>query len=58
MALPPIQRVFGFSGSCVEWLLVAGFPGFEVSAAIVVLALAVAAVIIRVTRQDLAGAQP
>jgi hypothetical protein len=33
-------------------------PGFEVSAAIMVLALVVAAIMIRVTRQDLAGAQP
>src|SRR5438034_2029657 len=33
-------------------------PGFEVSAAIMVLALVVAAIMIRVTRQDLTGAQP
>jgi hypothetical protein len=32
--------------------------GFEVSAAIMVLALVVAAIMIRVTRQDLTGAQP
>jgi EmrB/QacA subfamily drug resistance transporter len=39
--------------------LAAGFSrGFEVSAAIMVLALVVAAIMIRVTRQDLAGAQP
>jgi len=39
--------------------LAAGFSrGFEVSAAIMVLALVVAASMIRVTRQDLAGAQP
>jgi predicted MFS family arabinose efflux permease len=39
--------------------LAAGFSrGFEVSAAIMVLALVVAAVMIRVTWQDLAGAQP
>jgi uncharacterized membrane protein len=39
--------------------LAAGFSrGFEVSAAIMVLALMVAAIMIRVTRQDLAGAQP
>jgi uncharacterized membrane protein len=39
--------------------LAAGFSrGFEVSAAIMVLALVVAAIMIRVTRQDLTGAQP
>jgi hypothetical protein len=39
--------------------LAAGFSrGFEVSAAIMVLALVVAVIMIRVTRQDLAGAQP
>ena len=37
----------------------AGFSrGFEVSAAIMVLALVLAAVMIRVTWKDLAGAQP
>jgi EmrB/QacA subfamily drug resistance transporter len=39
--------------------LAAGFSrGFEVSAAIMVLALVVAAIMIRVNRQDLTGAQP
>jgi NADH:ubiquinone oxidoreductase subunit 6 (subunit J) len=39
--------------------LAAGFSrGFEVSAAIMVLALVVAAIMIRVSRQDLTGAQP
>jgi hypothetical protein len=39
--------------------LAAGFSrGFEVSAAIMVLALVVAAIMIRVTRQDLTGTQP
>jgi hypothetical protein len=39
--------------------LAAGFSrGFEVSAAIMLLALMVAAIMIRVTRRDLTGAQP
>ena len=39
--------------------LAAGFSqGFEVSAVIMMLALVVAAIMIRVTRQDLTGAQP
>jgi NADH:ubiquinone oxidoreductase subunit 6 (subunit J) len=39
--------------------LAAGFSrGFEVSAAIMVLALVVATIMIRVDRQDLTGAQP
>jgi len=39
--------------------LAAGFSrGFEVSAAIMVLALVVATIMIRVNRQDLTGAQP
>ena len=39
--------------------LAAGFSrGFEVSAAIMLPALMVAAIMIRVTRQDLTGAQP
>jgi hypothetical protein len=39
--------------------LAAGFSqGFEVSAAIMVLALVVGAIMIRVSRQDLTGARP
>ena len=47
------------SAQVSDHALAAGFSRrFEVSAAVMVLALVVAAIMIRVTRQDLTGAQP
>ena len=69
VALPDIAKALGFTGTGLEWVVNAatvaiydhalsvGFSrGFEVSAGIMLLALIVAIVAIRLTREDLVGA--
>src|SRR5207302_9008167 len=59
VALPHVQRALGFSGTGLDHALTVGFSrAFLVAAGIGLLALLIAIVTIRVSRQDLAGAVP